>query len=146
VTIANLLYIHANEASGDHYFNAGQPVEVAQLRADAFSYQADGSLSLINPITLAAGRYTCVAHFSAAGTDNEIFAGISTDRGRLLRYYTYTKLMAETYRDWAFNVSSVCQMTPYIQFVRGEDSSLVWQGATIYRYPGFDAMRPSVVF
>jgi FkbM family methyltransferase len=146
VSIANLLYVHSDEAVTDRYLNAGAPVEVARLTRDMFTFQPDGSLSLTSHLELPAGRYTCITQFRASGADNEIFAGIDTDRGRLQRYHTYSRLMAETYRDWAFNLRLACRVTPYIQFVRGSDTTFDWQGAVIYRYPGFDGMPPPVVF
>ena len=146
VTIANLLYVHMDEAKTDRYVNAGDPIEVARLSPDMFAYQPDGSLSLLTYVELPPGRYSCMAQFSANGTENEIFAGIDTDRGRLLRYHTYTKLMAETYRDWTFNIGLTSRTTPYIQFVKGADPSLIWQGAVIYRYPGLSGITPPVVF
>lgn len=145
VTIANLLYVHADQAAGDRYLNPGVPVEEAKLTPEMFTQLPDGGLSLTSHLDIEPGRYTCVAEFTAEGVDNEIFAGIHTDRGVLLRYHTYTKLMAETYRDWAFNIRIACRMTPYIHFVRGSDPSFRWRGATIYRYPGFDGLARPVV-
>src|SRR5262249_8026976 len=90
--IANILFIHGENASGDPYINASAPVEVARLPAEAFQRNDNGSLSLKEMIELPPGRYVCKAHFTASGRDNEIFAGIDTDRGRIYRYHTYTQL------------------------------------------------------
>lgn len=146
ITIANLLYVHSDEAATDRYVNAGEPVEVARLTPDMFTYLPDGSLSLTTHLDLPAGRYTCITQFTASGRDNQILAGIDTDRGRLQRYQTYSKLMAQTYRDWAFHIRSACKVTPYIQFLTGADPTLRWEGAIIYRYPGFDGMAAPVVY
>ena len=146
ISIANILFIHESQAADDRYYNAGEPVEIARLTPDMFAMAPGGNLSLKKPLDLPAGRYVCRTEFTASGRDNEIFAGIDTDRGRVQRYHTYTALMAETYRDWAFNLRVAGQVTPYIEFIRGNDPSFRWNGATIYRYAGFDGMQPPVVF
>lgn len=146
ITIANLLYVHGDQAADDVYLNAGAPVEVARLTPDMFTYRPDGSLSLTDQIELPPGRYACIADFTADGTNNEIFAGVDTERGRIQRYHTYTRLMAETYRDWVFHLASPTKVSPFIEFVHGSDATLRWGGAVIYRYPGFDSHAPAVVF
>jgi FkbM family methyltransferase len=146
VSIANILYIHKDQAAKDHYVNAGAPTEVMRLTPDMFTISPNGNVALTQHVTLPAGRYSCITDFTAEGRDNEIFAGIDTDRGRVQRYHTYTRLMAETYRDWAFDLRVPSQITPYIQFVRGSDPTFSWKGAVIYRYAGFDGMKPPVVF
>jgi len=145
VGITNILFIHKDNAANDPYVNASAPIEVARLPASAFARQANGDLALADRIDLWPGRYVCKADFSAEGTNNEIFSGIDSDRGRLLRYHTYTKLMADSYRDWVFNLRVGTKVTPYIQFVRGADTSLAWRGATIYRYASFDKVAPAIV-
>ncbi|MFA6963998.1 FkbM family methyltransferase [Bosea sp. (in: a-proteobacteria)] len=146
ISIANILFIHESQAAEDRYFNAGEPVEVARLTPEMFAIAPNGNVSLKTHFELPAGRYVCRTEFTAEGRDNEIFAGIDTDRGRVQRYHTYSRLMAETYRDWAFNMRVAGQITPYIEFVRGSDPSFRWNGAVIYRYAGFDGMHSPVVF
>lgn len=146
IGICNILFIHKDKAAGDPYVNVSDPIKVAHLPAENFTTLANGDVSLTTHIELQAGRYLCKTEFTADGTDNEIFAGIDTDRGRVMRYHTYSKLMADTYRDWTFALRTLCRVTPYIQFVVGSDPSFRWKGATLYRYPNFDAMRPPVMF
>ncbi|MBU3732790.1 MAG: FkbM family methyltransferase, partial [Beijerinckiaceae bacterium] len=145
VGITNILFVHTEKAANDIYVHAGEPNEIMKLPADAFLIQADGSLALKERITLKPGRYVCKAHFSADGTDNEIFAGIESQLHTMTRYHTYTKMMAENYRDWVFSLRTETQVTPYIQFIRGADPSLHWRSVTILKYPGFDRMPPSLI-
>ncbi len=146
VGITNILFIHKDKAAADPYVNASAPVKVVHLPAEAFNIAPNGDVSLINHIDLPPGRYTCKAEFTADGTDNEIFAGVSSERGLLLRNHTYTKLMSDSYRDWVFALRADSKVTPYIQFASGSDKTLKWNGATIYRYPSFDAIKPPVMF
>ncbi|WP_165923280.1 FkbM family methyltransferase [Bosea sp. BK604] len=146
ITIANILFVHESEATSDRYFNAGEPVEVARLTPEMFNIAANGNVALKAHLELPAGRYVCRTEFTADGRDNEIYAGIDTDRGRVQRYHTYSRLMAETYRDWAFNMRVAGKITPYIEFISGADPTFRWNGAVIYRYAGFDGMQPPVVF
>jgi FkbM family methyltransferase len=145
-SIANILFIHKSKAADDAYVNASSPVEVARLAPNAFTHEVNGSLHLTNRLQLQPGRYVCKADFTADGKDNEIFAGLDSDRGRLMRYHTYSRLMAESYKDWVFAVNVATGVTPYIQFVTGADATLNWKGATILRYPSFDKVKPPVVY
>ena len=146
VSVANVLFVHSSKAKTDPYVNAGEPVEVCSLPAEAFDRSRNGSYRLKELVELPAGRYLCVADFTAEGRQNEVFAGIDTDRERIFRYHTYTAFMAESYRHWMFSIGSATRVTPYLQFVSGADPSLLWRGATIYRYPSFDTLRPPVVY
>ncbi|WP_420407924.1 FkbM family methyltransferase [Hoeflea sp.] len=146
VGITNILFIHKDKAAADPYVNASAPVEVMHLSPEAFTRQPNGSLSLTEHVELPRGRYLCKAHFTAAGTDNEIFAGIDSNRGRLFRYHTYTQLMAANYTDWVFSLRSTSKVTPYIQFLNGKDDTFDWKGATLYRFESFDSITPPVLF
>ena len=146
VSVLNVLFIHKDKAEKDPYLNAGEPVEVAKLPKEAFVQKENGDISLDEKVELPPGRYICMALFSAKGTDNEIFAGIDTERGREMRYHTNTKLMVDSYRSWVFSLKNTCKITPYIQFISGKDETLDWQGAVIYRYDNFNSVTPPVIF
>ena len=146
IGVANILFIHSDNASTDPYWNASAPVEAARLPAEGFAIAPNGDISLALSIELPPGRYLCKADFTADGEDNEIFAGIDTDHGRIMRYHTFSQFMANTYRDWIFSLRTTAKITPYIQFVQGSDPSLKWNGAVIYRYPSFDAIKAPVIF
>lgn len=146
VDVANLLFVHSTQADKDPYVNQLAPIEVASFGPDAFYVQENGSIEITAPISLPPGRYACFADFSANGTENEIFAGIDTDRGVLLRYHTYTRFMASSYRDWVFSLRATSQVKPYLRFIRGSDSSFYWRGVRIVRFPSFDNVASPVIF
>jgi len=145
VNVANILFVHQDNASDDPYVNAGTPVEVVNLPSSLFVTQPNGDLALATQIELPPGRYVCKANFTANGQENEIFAGIDSDRGRILRYHAYTQRIACNHRDWVFSLPVTSTITPYIQFIRGEDASFCWHGATIYRFAAFDNGTSAVV-
>jgi FkbM family methyltransferase len=146
VGVANVLFVHKDKADKDPYVNAGAPSVISRLFPEEFIRQPNGSLALASFLELPPGRYICKADFTASGTGNEIFAGIDSDRSRLHRYHTYTQFMASSYRDWVFSINIPTKVTPYIQFIKGEDKSLNWKGAVIYRYPSFDNIPPPIIY
>ena len=144
--VVNVVFVHESKSAGDPYINASEPRLVAKLPAESFAVQPNGNLRLQDPFPLPAGRYLCKALFTANGANNEIFAGIDSENSRLFRYHTNSKFMAECYTNWIFQLNGERKITPYIDFVKGEDSSLVWQGAEIYAFDNFATLRKSVVF
>lgn len=145
VGVANVVFVHESRAAADPYVHAGEPVTVAQLQPSAFDIAANGKIMLKEPLSLKPGRYLCRAHFTAEGTDNEIFCGIDSERGREMRYHAYSKLIAGSYRDWIFALRGPRRVTPFIEFIRGTDPTLVWRGATLLRYPSFDRVPPPIL-
>jgi FkbM family methyltransferase len=146
VNICNVLFVHPDEHPNDPYLAAKEPVKVTSLPASAFTIAENGSISLAEGIKLPAGRYVCVANFTAAGDDNEIFCGIDDEHARIFRYHTYTKMMAENYREWVFTLRAPATVRPYLQYIRGRDATLDWQGVDVFRYPAFDKVKAPVVY
>lgn len=144
--VVNVVFVHESKANGDPYINASEPRLVADLPSEAFDIHPNGSLRLKEAVRLPAGRYLCKALFTASGTDNEIFAGVDADSGRLCRTHTYTKFMSESYSNWMFHLSGERGVTPYIDFLKGEDATLKWNGAQIYAYDNFASLRRTVVY
>lgn len=145
VEILNMLFVHPSVARDDPYLGTTPSEKVVSLDASAFAVGTNGGIEVKTPIRLPPGRYACAAQFTAQGADNEIFAGIETERGVILRYHTYTRLMAESYRDWVFTLDSTSDVKPYLRFLNGSDRTLKWQGAHIRRYPAFDSVKRPVV-
>src|SRR4051794_12307104 len=114
VSVANILYIHAS-AADDAYLDETPPAIVAEIPSAGFRH--DGGVEIEKPVTLAPGRYLCRADFSAAGTDNEVFAGLEVDGEVVLRYHTYTSFMAASYRDWVFVLRKPSEVAPYLRFI-----------------------------
>ncbi|MGF1475445.1 MAG: FkbM family methyltransferase [Geminicoccaceae bacterium] len=123
-----------------------EPLELIQrLERDQFAHEPDGSLTLAQPIQLPKGRYLFRADFVADGTDNEIFTGVIADGEVIFRYHTFTKFMADAYRDWVVQLEKSSLVGPYLTFVRGRDPSLDWRGVDILRVPGFENWQAPIV-
>jgi FkbM family methyltransferase len=144
VSVANILFVHGS-ASDDPYLDEKPPETVAQIPPSLFRRSSDGSLEIARAVPLPAGRYLCRAEFSASGTNNEIFAGIDIDGEVALRYHTYTRFMADSYRDWVFALQKDSQVAPYLRFVKGRDETLDWRGVEILRFPQFARLPRPVV-
>jgi FkbM family methyltransferase len=143
VSVANILYVHSS-TTDDPYLSEVPPETVAEIPASAFRPSL-GGFELEKPVTLPAGRYICRADFSASGSDNEIFAGVEVDGEVIVRYHTYTRFMAESYRDWVFTLRKTSDVVPYLRFLKGEDETLNWRGVKILRFGQFDRLPPQVV-
>lgn len=144
VSVANILFVHAS-ATDDPYLDDKPPEPVASVPPPSFRRSAEGSYEIVTPVSLPAGRYLCRADFSAAGTDNEIFAGIDIDGAVALRYHTYTRFMADSYRDWVFALQKNSKVAPYLRFVKGQDETLDWRGVEILRFPQFARLPRPIV-
>jgi hypothetical protein len=96
------------------------------------------------PPVLSPGRYIIQAEFTAEGIENEVFAGVEADGEVILRYHTYTRFMAESYTRWVVHLDREARIAPYLRFLRGNDPTLRWNGAAVFRISAFDS-QPSVV-
>jgi FkbM family methyltransferase len=141
--IANLLFVPQESADKSPYF-AGAPKKVAVLSFDRFDQASDGSISMPEPPVLSPGRYIIQAEFTAEGIENEVFAGVEADGEVILRYHTYTRFMAESYTRWVVHLDREARIAPYLRFLRGNDPTLRWNGAAVFRISAFDS-QPSVV-
>ncbi len=143
--VANVLFVPQEKAAGSRYFTDAAPVEMATLPAGRFIRAANGDIGMPEPVNLAAGRYLVRTDFTAEGTDNSVFAGLEADGEVVFRYHTYTKLMAGSYTDWVVQLDRPAKLGLYLRFLSGSDSTLRWNGATIYRLPAFDGAVGPVV-
>lgn len=144
-TIANVLFLPKERAEGSPYMDQRQEV-VARISAARFQRDAQGGVSLPDPLELPAGRYVVAADFSASGKDNEVFAGIDADGETIFRYHTFTAMMAESYRDWVIQLDRPARIAPYLRFLRGADTALEWRGVEVRRLPAFDGIGVPVLF
>jgi FkbM family methyltransferase len=144
IGVANVLFAPRETTVGSPYFSGAAPESIATLRAGEFAL-ANGDISLRTPFILARGRYIVRAEFTAEGTDNEVFAGVEADGAVIFRYHTFTRFMAQSYRDWVIQLDRPSHISPYLRFVRGSDSSLQWNGVTIERLPAFAAWVAPVI-
>jgi hypothetical protein len=63
----------------------------------------------------------------------------------VFRYHSYTKFLANSYSDWVFQLERESLVTPYVQFLRGGDSTLEFRSAVIVRLPAFDNVAEPVL-
>lgn len=144
VSVANILFVHSSTPN-DPYLDGAPPVTVTRIPASAFQRTSNGSFEISAPLALPAGRYLCRGDFSASGTDNEVFAGVDVDGQAAVRYHTYTRFMADSYRDWVFSIRKQSKVSPYLRFLKGEDESLDWRGVEVLRFAQFDRLPRPVV-
>lgn len=138
--VANILYVPSKRQWLDPYLSAAEPVLVARLDCDAFNVDERG-VTIRNPIKLPPGRYRCAADFTAEGENNNSFGGVASKTGDLVRYNTYTRYLADSYRDWVFDLQHDAEVMPYLRIENGEDPTLQWNGATLMRLPAFDRFK-----
>jgi FkbM family methyltransferase len=143
--VANVLFVPQEKVGNSPYFTEAPPVEVASLPAGRFTRATNGDIGTPEPVDLPAGRYLVRTDFTAEGTDNSVFAGLEADGEVVFRYHTYTKLMAGSYTDWVVQLDRPAKLGLYLRFLSGRDATLRWNGATIFRLPGFDGWAGPVM-
>ena len=142
--VVNMLYVHASQ-SGDPYLDERKPEVALRIPAADFVRSDNGGYEIAKPATLPAGRYMCRADFSASGADNEVFGGVEVDGNVAVRYHTYTRFLANSYRDWVFTLRKPALVAPYLRFLKGKDDTLQWRGVEVLSFPQFARLAPPVV-
>jgi FkbM family methyltransferase len=143
VAIRNLLFVHSTR-TGDLGYSLPPRLEaVANLGADGFS-RTRHSFSSRVPIRLRSGRHLIEVLFNASGTSNEFICGVRIGGHVVLRYHGYSKLIADSYRDWVLDLTRDSDIELFFDFIGGtHDESFVLSGAHIQRLTGF---VPNFVF
>lgn len=142
-TVRNNLYVHHERLSETPYRPPFSFIETAKMAGSEFAPAADGSLSLRKSLTLGPGRYLLDMDFEAQGTGNEMMCGIKLDDKVVFRYHSYTKFLAESYRDWVIHVPRSCALTPYFHFLKETaDETFQVKGGRIIRVAEFDKVPP----
>lgn len=137
VSLRNVLFVHSTR-SGDLAYQFPPRLDaVTELRADAFS-RAGNSFVSSAPVRLGPGRYLMDVSIAASGTSNELMCGVKVDGQVVFRYHGYSKLIADSYRDWVVDVTRDSDVELYFDFINGTfDDSFVLSGARIQRLGGF---------
>jgi len=143
--VANVLFVPEEAVAGSPYFGSRAPEHEVTIPADRFQIAANGDISVRDPVMLRPGRYIVGAAFTAAGTDNEVFAGVEADGQVIFRYHTHTKFMAQSYTQWVIQLDHAARIGPYLRFLRGNDPTLVWKGVDVHRIPAFDGWESPVI-
>lgn len=137
VSLRNVLFVHPTR-SGDLPYQLPPRLDaVTELRAETFS-RSGNSFSSSAPLRLGPGRYLVDMSFAASGTSNELMCGVKVDGQVVFRYHGYSKLIADSYRDWVVDVTRDSDVELYFDFMSGTfDDSFVLSGARIQRLTGF---------
>jgi FkbM family methyltransferase len=142
VGVRNNLYIHTDRLSEVIYKPPFQFMEVAKLTADDF-VRENSSLKLKKMLSLSKGRYLIDVDFTASGTDNEMMCGVKVGEKIIFRYHSYTKFLANSYRDWVINLNEAAEVSVYFDFINGtDDPSFSLKNVKIVRVQDFDRLTP----
>jgi FkbM family methyltransferase len=146
VSIRNNLYIHQDRLSETPYSLPFTFVEVKTLTGEDFIATSSSMISLKNPLKLDKGRYIIDLDFAAQGTDNEIMCGVKVQENIIFRYHAYTKLIAESYKDWVIDImidiTKTCEANVYFEFLNGtSDKTFVIKSARVLRISEFDNFK-----
>ncbi len=97
-----------------------------------------GGVTRSGEISVVPGCYLPDVRFSACGLQNELVCGVQCEGGVLFRYHAYSKLLAESYRDWVVDVQRPSTPVIYFEFLAGTwDETFRIEGASIKRIRGF---------
>jgi FkbM family methyltransferase len=146
VGIRNNLYIHQDRILETPYQLPFHFLEVAQLQKEDFLVHANGSVEMKNSLSLDKGRYLIYVDFKAEGTDNEMMCGVKTQNRLIFRYHTYTKLLADSYKDWIIHLNEASEIKLYFDFLANtNDPSFLVGGIRVLRITNFDNL-PQALF
>jgi hypothetical protein len=122
-TIRNVLFVHESRIAELAYglppvLDTVRTLLSTEVRSEIDGYKA-------GPIRLDAGRYVIDANFHATGTHNHLECGVESFGGPIMRYEAYSRLLAETYRDWVVDLPRPTDVNIFFRFVQGtSDDSL----------------------
>jgi FkbM family methyltransferase len=137
VSLRNLLFVHASRVAELPYALPPATEPVQEMHAVDF-LRAGNSFKLAAPLRLAPGRYLADMQFLASGMSNELMCGVKVDGQVVFRYHAYSKLLAENYRDWVFDVVGDASVELYFDFINGSfDDSFRLSGAALRRLSSF---------
>ena len=137
VGLRNVLFVHPSRIAELPY--AVPPVfeEITKLCAKDFSH-ANSSFTTTRALRLKPGRYLADMGFSASGSANELMCGVKVDGQVIFRYHGYSKLLADSYRDWVFDIPREADVQLYFDFLNDTfDDSFSLRSAQVRRLSGF---------
>ena len=116
--LRNVLCVHHDRLKETPYRLPLPLLDVALLGdADFVVNQVAGITS--RSFDLEPGRYVLNVEFSAHGTDNEMMCGVRADGLDAFRYHAYSKLIADSYREWVLNLPRKASICVYFEFRNG---------------------------
>jgi len=137
VGLRNVLFVHQTKVSELPYRIPVDRDVILDIPAAAFRVGvADCSAG---PFRLPAGRYLADMRFTAQGTNNEMICGARVDDQIILRYHAYTKLLADSYRDWIFDLQREANLELFFSFcANSADGTFSIEGGTLSRVREFN--------
>lgn len=143
--IRNNLYVHQDRLSEVLYQPPFQFQEVLHLQSQDFVKQ-EHSYVLQQPLKLDQGRYLIDLDFAAEGTQNEMMCGVKANGQVIFRYHAYTKLLADSYRDWIIHLDRPSSVELYFDFLNStNDETFAIRGAKLSQIAQF-AQSPSQLY
>ena len=133
--VRNLLAVHRSRGAEVPYGLPPRLEPVQSLAARDFHRNGNGIHSV--PVDLQPGRYVAVLEFEARGTDNHLYAGVRIGDKLVFRYEANSKWLADSYREWAFDVLKPGRIEFVFEFQNNtSDPTLRVQGVELSRLIG----------
>jgi FkbM family methyltransferase len=131
--LRNVLCIHKSRLHETLYEPPLRTSDVMNLDAAIFkANHLNGFTS--NSFTLDPGRYLLDVDFSAEGINNNMMCGVRCEGADLFRYHGYSKLLADSYREWVIDVPRKSELHIYFDFHNSSsDASLLVRSVSIRR-------------
>lgn len=138
--LRNVLFIHKEKIDKTIYKQPLVDANPEVIAADAFvRNHLNGFTS--KEFEFEPGRYLIDVDFSAVSMENEMMCGVRFDGADLFRYHGYSKLIADSYRDWVIEIPRRGNITIYFDFLNGtNDPSLAIHKVTVRK---IENCRPS---
>ncbi len=144
--LKNVLFVHGNRISDLPYDLPVQRSEVLTMsRSDFLPNHLNGYTS--GEIRLTAGRYLIELDFTATGTSNNMMCGVRFDGADFFRYHGYSKLIADSYKDWVIDLPRSGPCYVYFDFLQeSSDPSMGISSAKFWKLNVANNAWASLVF
>ena len=132
--ILNILFFHREREKELPY---ALPLRIETLRSfGSGEFEKSGAGTSCKIGQLEAGRYLLDVDMSALGHQNSMMCGVCVDRTQIFRYHGYSKLLADAYRSWVFDLDRPTSVNLFFDFVSGHDDTFEIRGARLARVEG----------
>ena len=130
--LRNILCIHQNRLSETPYCLPIPTTDICTLNTVDFEKNRMNGITS-KSFELEAGRYLLYVDFSAKGNNNNMKCGVRCEGILdLFLYHAYSKLIAETYREWVIELPRKINLSIYFDFYDGSfDPTLDLRSVTI---------------
>jgi FkbM family methyltransferase len=121
----NMLAVHAERLQLLPYKLPLSKCFVTEIQGSSFEISDHGGF-ISNTIELPAGRFVVYAEFSAAGINNSMTCGVRAENREIFRYHAFSKLLAEHYREWVFELPQPGKVNVFFEFQDGTSDPSLW--------------------